>query len=226
MKAFCKFIQITAVIAAGFCITGNAHASGRLVVTLSQPMQRQDAETGIVMIQMENTGDRPVAIFRWKTPFALYDDRLANPQFDVRDASGKMLPYKGRNVKPGPITPDSFIVLEPHQSIRKNVDVASDYGLDNGNYTVAFTIDLQVRPYAERIADTEATQLPINDQTVVSSNTLNIWVNPSLVNARKLTASIISTQGENCINAMPIRILNYLPFNGMLVSRLTPRTRS
>jgi hypothetical protein len=168
----------------------NASAAGHLKITLSQPADKNEAEAGVVTVTFENTGDQPVSMLRWKTPFAIHDDRLANPQFTVLDGLGRDMPYVGRNVKFGGMSPDSFMILEPHQVVSKDIDAGSDHDLKQGPYTLTYTIDLTYRPEMDAPDGTKASSVPVDIQKEARSNELKIWVAPSLRAARKLkTAS-------------------------------------
>lgn len=173
-----------------------AAASGSLRVTLSQPAQKAEAEAGVVTVKMENTGNAPVYLLKWATPFAVNDDRLANVEFEVRDSAGRELPYQGRNVKFGAMTPDSFIVLAPRQSISKDIDLASDYNLEAGVYTATFSINLQYRPDSDSPSGARTASVPANAQAEVRSNTLTIWVNPAFSAARRLKSSVIGRAND------------------------------
>jgi hypothetical protein len=166
---------------------GVVHAEGHLTVTLSQSSDKAKAESGIVHFEMENTGDEPVYVFGWKTPFASNDDRLPNTQFDVYDSSGKEMVYQGVNLNFGVrVTPKSFIVLLPHQSMGKDIDLAADYGMsESGEYSVTYKINLSTLPDKDDPDGTRAETIPANKQLKAASNTLKIWINPSLLSARK-----------------------------------------
>ena len=170
--------------------TCNAFATGHLKITLSQPGNKAEAEAGIVTVTFENTGDQPVSLLRWKTPFAVNDNRLANPQFTVFDSQHNELPYVGRNVKFVGISSSSFIVLQPHQILSKNVDVGSDYDLKDGQYTMRYVLDLSPRPETNQSTDPGVNDIPVNAQKEALSNDLTIWVTPSLISANRLKLAL------------------------------------
>lgn len=173
-----------------------ALAAEEVKVTLSNPDDKTLAEAGVISIRIENVGDEPASIYAMKTPFAIKDDRLPNPQFEVRDSSGREMSYVGRNVKPGPVSPSSFITLQPGEAISKDVDIAADYDLKEGGYAVRFNIDLGVRPIVDGPDGVTRQDIHVNSQKQASSNILNVWISPSLRDARKRDLSSLMAAQE------------------------------
>ena len=90
-----------------------------------------------VTVQVENKGARPVYVPRAIAAATQLDGRL----FDVRDAgTGQEVPYQGRMVKRGPLTPDDFVVLAPHASLRHTIDITPAYAFQAGthDYHIAY----------------------------------------------------------------------------------------
>lgn len=158
-------------------------------VVLSRPSDPGLADRGIIVFSISNPTDKPVAIVSFETPFATDDDHLANVEFQVSDSKNEELAYRGRNVYFGPPDSSSFLTLGPHETLKKNVDVAKEYGItDGGAYTVTYVKNLRIlrssgvqRLNAVRPGD----DIPLESSR---SNTLTIWINDALIKAQGAVA--------------------------------------
>jgi len=158
-------------------------------VVLSRPSDPGLADRGIIVFSISNPTDKPVAIVSFETPFATGDDHLANVEFQVSDSKNEELAYRGRNVYFGPPDSSSFLTLGPHETLKKNVDVAKEYGItDGGAYTVTYVKNLRIlrssgvqRLDAVRPGD----DIPLEPSR---SNTLTIWINDALIKAQGAVA--------------------------------------
>lgn len=169
-------------VAAALGLAGAACAEESPLVVLSLPSEAALAERGIVTFSITNPTDENMAVVSLETPFAIADDRLANPEFEVSDASGRELPYKGRQVRFGPPEASTFLLIGPHQTLSKNVDLASDYDIRKvGAYKVTYvkTLRLLRGSGVEKIKDIgPEEEIPLQ---AVRSNTLTIWMNDALM---------------------------------------------
>ncbi len=176
--AKCVITLVTAVLGPA----GVAHAQQSPLVVLSPPSEAALAERGIVTFSITNPTDEQMAVVTFETPFAIADDRLAGPEFEVSDSSGHQLPYRGRQVRFGPPDSSTFLIIGPHQTIRKNVDLAADYDIQAGGaykVTYAKTLRLLRAAGVERVNDIGPDEdIPLQ---AVRSNTLTIWINDALM---------------------------------------------
>ncbi|SEN01350.1 hypothetical protein SAMN02800694_2485 [Luteibacter sp. UNCMF331Sha3.1] len=174
----CVVALVTAVLGPA----GVAHAQQSPVVVLSPPSEATLAERGIVTFSLTNPTEERMAVVTFETPFAIADDRLAGPEFEVSDATGHQLPYEGRQVRFGPPDASTFLIIGPHQTIRKNVDLAADYDIQAGgayNVTYARTLRLLRASGVEKVKDIGPDEeIPFQ---AVRSNTLTIWINDALM---------------------------------------------
>lgn len=166
---------------------GIAFAQQSPMIVLSAPSDQALAERGIVTFSISNPTDERIAIVSFETPFAVADDRLANVEFQVLDPKGTELAYRGRNVYFGPPDSSSFLILGPHETLKKNIDVAKEYGITNGGaYKVTYVKNIRVlrSSAVERINSIR----PGEDVPIESgrSNTLTVWINDTLLKAKGL----------------------------------------
>lgn len=189
----------------GFCVSVLAYShiavaqdSPRIV--LSAPADPALAERGIVTLTISNPTDERIAIVSFETPFATENDHLGNVQFQVSDSSNHDLPYQGRNVNFGPPETSSFLVLQPHETRRKNVDIAREYSISAGGpYKVTYVKTLRIlRSSAIRRIESirPGDDVPLKP---VRSNTLTIWINDSLNHGDKDRSSAIDVDAMGTI---------------------------
>jgi peptidyl-Lys metalloendopeptidase len=176
-----RFVQRLLVLA--FLFASAVHASGKLQIVLAVPAAQQDKEVGKIVFSMQNVGDQPISVLKWKTPFVEAGGRLASNIFVVSDSAGKPVSYIGRNVKFVNMNADSFIELRPGQSITKTIDIAQDYAMSDGSYSVAYTQDpstlVAASPSAAASTMRAAASGTVRD--AITSNTLKLWVNSRLI---------------------------------------------
>ncbi|HUB90343.1 MAG TPA: hypothetical protein VMA74_11525 [Dyella sp.] len=191
-----NYYKVGALVLA-LAAVGAAHATQSLKVTIAEPKDSTAKETGVVVFALTNDGDEPVDILKPLTPFAqMPTGRLPGAIFSVKDSRGHRVPYRGDSGKYLNFTKDDFIHLLPGQSVRKTVDLSKDYELSSGPYTISYDQDYSMkRPEQGRIVrDTlDATNSTPRKHSI--SNTLQIWVNGSLLQAKKLQAKQKPTAG-------------------------------
>lgn len=184
MRISARMKCLVAFVAGVSGSTGIASAQQSPLIVLSSPSEPALAERGIVTFTISNPTDEQMAVVSFETPFAITDDRLANPEFEVSDAAGHKLDYKGRQVRFGPPDPSNFLIIGPHQTISKNVDLAADYNIQKGGaYKVTYvkTLRLLRSSGAQRVKDIgPEDDVPLEP---VRSNTLTIWINDALMTA-------------------------------------------
>lgn len=170
-----------------FLVVGIAHASDALQVMLSQPSNSVDKQTGVVVLTLTNHGTTPIDVLKWKSPFVEAGGGLASDLFTITDSTGKRAAYTGSFAKFVHMTADSFIHLQPGQSVSKIVDLGRDYNLSDGVYTVTYDQDMSAVPPKDGAADAEQSALHIGAHS--ASNALQIWINSSLLQAKKKIAA-------------------------------------
>lgn len=173
-----------------FSLQQTAIAQEAPQVTLTLPSDTTLAERGVVTYTLSNPSNERVAVVAAETPFAVGDDRLGNTQFEVTNAKGETIRYVGRNVNFGPPEASSFLILEPHETRKKNVDIAKDYGIgEGGSYKVTYAKTLRILKSAglQKLKSIKpGDELPLQP---VRSNTLSIWINSSLMDGQSSVLS-------------------------------------
>lgn len=164
-------------------VVGIASATDALQVTLSQPNNSVDKQTGVIVLTLTNHGTTPIDVLKWKSPFVEAGGGLASDLFAITDSTGKRTDYTGSFAKFVHMTADSFIHLQPGQSVSKAVDLGRDYNLSDGIYTVTYDQDMSAVPPKDGAADAEQSPLHVGAHSV--SNALQIWINSSLLQAKK-----------------------------------------
>jgi hypothetical protein len=66
---------------------------------------------------------------------------LTGPRFDVRDASGRPVPYTGKMVKRAALTGADYQPLEPGKMLMNTIDITHTYAFAKGrhNYNIGYT---------------------------------------------------------------------------------------
>jgi hypothetical protein len=91
-----------------------------------------------VLFTMTNISDKPVSILRWTTPFS---STLEGDMFVVtrQGKNQRRVGYSGRLVKRGGPTNDDYFVLQPGESLSREIDVLFGYAARiAGKYTIQF----------------------------------------------------------------------------------------
>ena len=140
MKSFVRILIVFVVVfvamfAAARLTAASAPIPPSVSVSLNvnQPAVRAD-EGVIVHVTIVNTGETPVRLLKWHTPV----DGVQGPLFTItRD--GVAASYVGRLYKrPAPTAAD-YIMLQPGESLVRDVDLAEFYDLSvTGDYTVRY----------------------------------------------------------------------------------------
>lgn len=176
-----RILSASSALTLALMLSGMAHATQPLHITLSQPADQADREVGKVVVTMTNTGNEPIDLLKYKTPFLEAVGDLPGPLFEVHDALGKSVAYKGAKTTFSKVTADSYIHLLPGQAIQKTVDLSRDYQLSDGPYSISYVQDLSPNPDDESTSSL-ASQ---DDARHSQSNAVQIWVNGNLLGARQ-----------------------------------------
>jgi hypothetical protein len=174
-------VQWTAVLiflAAAFFTPAHARAEGRLEATLESPYAFDHQRSAVVRLTLRNTGDAPVTVYKWDTPFAAAGGRLPRSQFVVTNSAGVDVRYRGRWVNMGPIFSDQFYTVRPGDTLSKEVDLIQEYDYGNGGaFAVSYTLDLDREPDVDLVPIAERRAFIRNAQKHVDSNSVVIQVN-------------------------------------------------
>lgn len=187
-----KYYKASALVLA-LVAAGAVQAAQSLKVTIAEPADSTAKQTGEVEVTLKNDGDEPVDILKVLSPFAqIPTGGLAGDIFSIKDSRGHRVPYRGDSGKYLNFTTDDFVHLLPGQSISKTVDLAKDYALSNGPYTVGYDVDYSTkRPEPGKTVKDAFNSTNSTPRKHSISNTLQIWVNGSLLLARqKSTAGL------------------------------------
>ncbi|AYL94228.1 protease [Mucilaginibacter celer] len=117
--------------------SGNNALSGAeiLSVRLGSTSVRNTADSVGVSFTVSNNTDSPVRFCKWETPF---EPRLGK-YFEVSDDKGNEAAFKGamaRRVMPPPA--EAYIVVAAHDSVNTSVNLAKNYSIQTGKYTVKY----------------------------------------------------------------------------------------
>lgn len=156
--------------------SSTAFSAGKIEASLSPSTSITAHSPATVVLRVENTGDAPVMIYRWQTPFT-ETGRLPGPVFDVSDEAGRAMRYLGRRVHLGPARLAHYVSLGAGESLEKEVDLGKEYEFDKaGWYTVNFNLYLNIEPdkISSPIADLE-NYVP-NAQEIVVTNAVTLLV--------------------------------------------------
>jgi archaellum component FlaG (FlaF/FlaG flagellin family) len=178
MKHFLIFI---AFMVAGLCSI-SASAAEQVTVTLSNPTDPIDAQSGKIIFTIKNEGDTNVTISKYKIPNFTTGELSGNDFTIVSTYSGQEAPYTGWLVKPGPLVDDDFIVMAPGEVKTVMVDLNKFYNNLGGTHTVTFTLQLgQFSDATPPVSDPQPGDPRLPREVV--SNTLTITMIPSQPNA-------------------------------------------
>ena len=152
-------------------------AEGYIEATLSLPGHRDPQYPARVVLSLRNTGDESVSVMKWDTPFVQSGGRLPKPIFIVSDLTGTPVEYQGTYVNFVQVTMDSYITIEPGQSLEKEIDLTHEYRFGNGGvFEVRYALDLTTRPDPYATTEGERERLRVTSQARAESNTVTISI--------------------------------------------------
>ncbi|HEY4291889.1 M35 family metallo-endopeptidase [Luteibacter sp.] len=171
----------------------SAIATGHIEAKLSLSTDPKAPSPATIVVTLTNTGDAPVNVFRWWTPFAAPDGRLPQPVFDLTDDSGKPVRYMGRRVNTGPVRLAHFIQVAPGETLEREVDLTREYDFTRaGWYTVSFDLHLETSLDPERAPLDELGRFVPNAQGVVSTNRIQFLLRSPIPWARRASDEVAS----------------------------------
>lgn len=132
MSSKTRWILVAAALAAG---AGTAAARERLNVELSaaQPVVQGDAEVPLT-VTVRNTSAQAVRVLKWQLP----SDGIQGPLLRVTREDGRAAPYIGALVKRAEPRARDYVTLQPGDALTYTMDLARQYALDDGRYTVEY----------------------------------------------------------------------------------------
>jgi hypothetical protein len=167
-------------------VPGTAFADGHIEVSLSTPAVRNSLHPAVVAVRLENTGDKPVSIMEWDTPFVESGGRLPRSMFEVMDRAGNEVAYRGTWVNFGRLTMDSFRVIYPGEVLSKEVDLAREYRFEpNASYQVKYVLPLDREPDSDAVSPAERASYVRPGQSSASSNAVSISFDDIVSNVQK-----------------------------------------
>ncbi|NID14930.1 M35 family metallo-endopeptidase [Luteibacter yeojuensis] len=148
-----------------------AMAAGRIEAKLALSTDPRAPSPATIVVTLTNTGDAPVNVFRWWTPFAAPDGRLPQPVFDLTDDTGKPVRYMGRRVNTGAVRLAHFIQVAPGETLEREVDLTKEYDfIRAGWYDIRFDLHLETSLDPKRAPLDELERFVPNAQGIVSTN--------------------------------------------------------
>ena len=96
------------------------------------------SEKAALTFSLINAGSQPLQVLSWQTPF----EGIAAPMFTV-ERNGAVVDYRGRMVKRGAPTLESYVALQPGERRQATVDLADGWDVAMaGTYTVEYIGEL------------------------------------------------------------------------------------
>jgi hypothetical protein len=176
-RTFPAAIYVTTTALASPCV---AMAEGRIEVSLSNPTVPDPSHPATVSLRIENTGDKPVSIMKWDTPFVGLGGRLAESIFQVKDENGNEVFYGGSWAYFGRLTTYSFTTLYPGQRLEKDLDIGREYRFKpNSKYRIRYVLNLTHQPDADVTSSAERSSFFPTAQSVASSGEVSISIGDS-----------------------------------------------
>jgi hypothetical protein len=163
-----------------------------LEVVVSHPTDKTEAEAGIIVITITNHSSKSLLLPRIRTALGGFEPRRQRGLLvRVINPAGKAARYTGTFISFSESTPrrDRYIRIDPGQTIAGEIDLSLDYDLSAGGvYYVSYE---QEYGGDELLADGN---IPKDS---ITSNTLDIWANTSLIGAQhKHLVTIAAYPGE------------------------------
>lgn len=180
-------MRALAVVLSVLAVAPSAFAQPKIVVTLSKSSNAAEAEAAVVDVEVKNTGNAPTYIFDPYLP--MIDDKvLMNGRFNVIGADGKNATYRGISGKII-LTKEGFRRFAPGDVRHFEVDLGVNYLASPGMAKVSYLFV----PYYDRPFDNSDGE-DVKPAGKASSNTIDVWFNPSLIEKRR---SLLKSPGGN-----------------------------
>lgn len=113
---------------------GLGHQGSGLNASLELTEDPPTSEHVLLKFELENSSTAPLYVLKWYTPL----EGIAGEIFKVTN-DGLRIPYQGILASRTPPTIDSYVFLEPGESVSQVVDLATSYDFSKpGKYTVEF----------------------------------------------------------------------------------------
>src|ERR1700754_3631411 len=137
-----KAVSWVAYMAATCFFVSCAHATGRIELSLAHD-GRDPAAPNTIAMTLSNGTDHDVFLLGYNSAIAKPDGRMTSAWFDIKDAFGRPVTYKGRYVVSGAPPPSAFTRISPGTSLGGTVDLALEYELPPaGSISVATGVAL------------------------------------------------------------------------------------
>jgi hypothetical protein len=112
-------------------IASAASATGQVDLTVTYD-GRNPSAPNMVAMTLSNATDHDVFIYGYDSVFETPEGRTTSNWFDITDAFGHAIPYKGRFVYSGPPPPSAYLRIGPGATLQSTVDLAVEYELPAG----------------------------------------------------------------------------------------------
>jgi len=163
-------VQVTAT--SNLLASEDVQTDGRdvLVASLELPETLPANESVTLKFTLQNRSDEALYFLKWYTPL----EGISGKIFRVK-RDGQLLPYEGILAMRADPLPESYIHLEPGESVSAEVDLSNAYDFSQpGKYTIAF-----LSPNISHIAYSEADMAKSVDDlhpVDISSNEVNVEI--------------------------------------------------
>ncbi len=173
-------------------------AAGQLVIKLENKTSHSAPLPIIISVTMSNIGDGPLFLYRKETPFGTNDSHLASDQFRVRDSQGALAHFIGQRSYWGAPRFSHFMLLQPGQSVQKDIDLTSEYDFGNGGaFALKFVMNLGHEPSPEESTAEELAAFVASKQAEVESNEIVVIVDHPIADLGSRSNGAICTGPQN-----------------------------
>ena len=116
-------------------VAGTVFAGGQKVVELKIEVKPAHAKVW-AEIELNNRSGKPVKVLHALAT----EEEMYGKLFDVRDAGGQPVEYRGIMVKRGPLTEEDFLTLKPGERRKNRIELSRAYTFQPGQqYTLAYS---------------------------------------------------------------------------------------
>ncbi len=142
------------------------------------------ANDGAVRIHLSNTSDSALSVLKWDTPF---EDTLSHNVFRIEKFEKglpfpKTVDYTGREVKRASPVTDNFMVLQPGETITKDVQLNEYYDIETvGEHRVRFGGPVRYESFSEFQSRSKVSLRSVAsmEELMMSSNSVELNLTPN-----------------------------------------------
>jgi hypothetical protein len=161
-----------------------------LNVVLKNPSSQEKSETGFITIIVTNRSNKPLLLPKGDSALDARDGRLSNNLIKVVSPDGQLATYRGRATRVATRERDvRFWTINPGQTMTSEVNLAADYDIQGGKYSVSYT---------QYYIEMDAWNPDDAAYEEAHSNVLSVFANSSLIERERALhqVSLLDTQAS------------------------------